>query len=252
MSIPYNIIVNADDFGYSQNVNEAITEAFTLGYINQTTLMVNMPAASSALILARKNGFFNKIGLHLNLTEGTPITSGMKQCDLFCEDGLFKGNIRSLVKKPMKRMACEILKDEIKAQIERYLEFGLPLCHLDSHHHVHTELLIFRLIESVLSKESTDFRSIRIARNLCGHKLSSLPKTLYKHLFNLSLKKHYNVTDYFGSYQDFIDFKTIIRPGKTCEIMVHPVLADGILMDKTDGGKLVKMIGHYDYEREQN
>lgn len=34
--------------------------------------------------------------------------------------------------------------------------------------------------------------------------------------------------------------------------MVHPVLINGVLMDKTDGGKLVKIIGHYDYERKQD
>lgn len=252
MIIPPNIIVNADDFGYSEKVNEAITEAFIHGYINRTTLMVNMPAVSSALLLAQKYGFHNKVGLHLNLTEGTPVTTGMKQCDFFCKDGLFKGNIRSLVKKPIKRSTRDILKDEIKAQIERYFELGLTLCHLDSHHHVHTEILVIRLTESVLSKESTDFRSIRIARNLCDHKFSTLPKTIYKSLLNSHLKKHHDTTDYFGSYQDFTNFQAMIDPGKKCEIMVHPVLINGVLMDKTDGGKLVKIIGHYDYERKQD
>ena len=37
------IIVNADDFGSSRSINEAISLAFSYGYIQRTSIMVNMP-----------------------------------------------------------------------------------------------------------------------------------------------------------------------------------------------------------------
>ena len=39
------VIINADDFGYSSQVNEAVAECFRTGVINRTTIMVNMSAA---------------------------------------------------------------------------------------------------------------------------------------------------------------------------------------------------------------
>ena len=247
--IPSNIIVNADDFGYSDNVNEAIVQAFETGYINQTTLMVNMPSAIKAVELARKNGFVDKVGLHLNLTEGYPLTVGLRNCAFFCEDGRFKGNIRSIVRTKIPKAALSLLREEIRAQIKLYLEYGLTLRHIDSHHHVHTEFAIFRLIESVFSMEKTDFNSMRIARNLCPHTLKDFHKRIYKTILNKAIRNRHTTSDLFGSYNDFVKFRTNISNSRTCEIMVHPVLDNGILVDKTDGGKLVKIPNNYEYGR---
>ena len=46
------LIVNADDFGMSDGVNEGIVSAFTHGIVRSTSLMVRMPAAESAAALA--------------------------------------------------------------------------------------------------------------------------------------------------------------------------------------------------------
>ena len=48
------LIVNADDFGISHEVNEAISLCFMKGYINQTTIMVNMPFFCEAIEMAKK------------------------------------------------------------------------------------------------------------------------------------------------------------------------------------------------------
>ena len=68
------LIVNADDFGRSESVNRAICEAFEKGRVNSTTLMANMPAAKEAYELAKKGGFADKVGIHLNITEGMPMS----------------------------------------------------------------------------------------------------------------------------------------------------------------------------------
>ncbi|MBQ1881054.1 MAG: ChbG/HpnK family deacetylase, partial [Lachnospiraceae bacterium] len=51
------IIVNADDLGISQGVNEAIAECFRMRYISSTTLMVNMDYADEAVEMANRNGW---------------------------------------------------------------------------------------------------------------------------------------------------------------------------------------------------
>ena len=79
------IIVNADDFGRDEESTRAILECFRRGYINQTTLMVNMPCAEKAVVLAREAGFADKIGLHLNLTQGMPLTESIKRFSEMCD-----------------------------------------------------------------------------------------------------------------------------------------------------------------------
>ena len=73
------LFVNADDFGLSHEVNMAIVEAFKKGLINNTTIMVNMPGFEEAVRLAEKYGFFDRVGLHLNLFEGKHLTEDIKR-----------------------------------------------------------------------------------------------------------------------------------------------------------------------------
>ena len=42
------IIINADDFGMTKSVNEAIIELLSIGSISSTSVMVNMEYASEA------------------------------------------------------------------------------------------------------------------------------------------------------------------------------------------------------------
>ena len=72
--IPSNLIINADDFGLNQHVNAAIVKSFGGGLINSTSVMVNMPGFSEAILLAEKNGFQTQIDLHVCLTQGQPIS----------------------------------------------------------------------------------------------------------------------------------------------------------------------------------
>ena len=51
-------IVNADDFGASPSVNQAIDYAFKNGIINKATLMVNMPHVQDAVYKAIRGGVY--------------------------------------------------------------------------------------------------------------------------------------------------------------------------------------------------
>ena len=47
------LIVNADDFGYAQGVNQGIIAAHEAGVVLSTSLMVDMPSAWEATALAK-------------------------------------------------------------------------------------------------------------------------------------------------------------------------------------------------------
>ena len=63
------IIVNADDFGISKEVNEGIVKGFQDGIISSTTVMANMPEFEEAMNLAKKNSKLG-VGVHLNVIDG--------------------------------------------------------------------------------------------------------------------------------------------------------------------------------------
>lgn len=82
------IIINADDFGYSKAVNEAIDLCMVQGLISSTTLMANMPFASEAVNRACLNKYEECIGAHITLTEGKALSRSILNCNrLVDKDG---------------------------------------------------------------------------------------------------------------------------------------------------------------------
>src|SRR5436190_16944781 len=63
------LIINADDFGRSQSINEAIVRAHREGVLTSASLMMNEPACAEAVALAKENPNLG-IGLHLTLLCG--------------------------------------------------------------------------------------------------------------------------------------------------------------------------------------
>src|SRR5712671_178540 len=63
------LIVNADDFGRSRSINEAVIRAHREGILTSASLMVNEEASAEAIALARENPQLG-VGLHLTLLCG--------------------------------------------------------------------------------------------------------------------------------------------------------------------------------------
>lgn len=231
-----SIIRNADDFGKSADVNNAIMTCLRDGLIDRTTLMVNMPYADEAVELAGKEGFGDRIGIHLNLTEGMPLTEGIRKNPLFCgPDGRFHALFCQSTKYRlyMDNLSRKEIYQELSAQLKKYADYGLTLFHVDSHHHVHTNYPIFLAVKS-LSREY-DFASIRLSRNLF-HGGNPVMK-LYKDIYNGKVKKLCRTTtDLFGSFNDFAAYDndeglSDLVSKKSVEIMLHPMYKNGVLMD---------------------
>lgn len=240
MKINKRCIVNADDFGISHEVNEAIKRCFKEGYISNTTLLVNMQYADEAVSMAKENGFFDSVGLHLNLTQGKPLTQTIKNNPLFV-DGLtgefnecFHKNTRTRLYLSSKQLLG--LKEEIEAQMRKYTDYGLTLKHLDSHHHIHTDASIFSIIKPLVNKYG--FRSIRLSKNISISN-GSIMKKIYKKIYNKELRNSVKVTTaYFGDFDDYLCDNLEVggfveNDGKTdiLELMCHPILVNGRLLN---------------------
>lgn len=235
-------IINADDFGKSHEVNIAIYQCFKKRLINRTTLMVNMPFTDEAVEIAKKGGFFDKVGLHANLIEGEPLTKECKESNLCGSDGMLTGAYHHHLRTRLLVPAAirKIYAIEIEAQIIKYLGYGFTLMHLDSHQHTHTDHSVINAIIPLIKKY--EFTSVRLSRNIPPNSISALIK-FYKFIYNNRLSnlksksgKRLVLTDYFGSKKDFMEW---FSPGKlkkeTVEIMVHPIIDNrGIIFDKMD------------------
>lgn len=233
-----NLLINADDFGISDSVNLAIDYCFENNIIQRTSLIVNMDSSDSAVELAKEHGYSDKVGLHLNLIEGVPLSEPIRHT-IFCKNGIFNGqalrrqkNRFFLSKQEQTAVVCEL-----RMQIEKYIEYGLTLRHVDSHEHTHTNPSIFRLMFPLLKEYG--FLSCRLSRNIPECEITGVKK-IYKNIFNKKVNafnkkkqcKQWNVT-YFGSQKDVDKIATDIKFQKnSIEVEVHPNLGvDGKLKD---------------------
>jgi len=222
MRSDYKKIVNADDLGYDMAINKAILESFRRSLITRASLMVNMPGFQDAIQMIQTYPFLSgKIGLHLNLTEGYSLTEPIRACRRFCDESgqfIYKRQTHIFF---LSRPEGEAVYQEMKAQLEKAIDAGVLLSHLDSHHHVHTEWPILKL--AIRLGNNYNVRNIRRARNM-GKEPRPL-KMAYKTFIN-SYLRHYpgiSTTDYFGDIDDLSLFPEERSPkDKSIEIMVHP------------------------------
>jgi chitin disaccharide deacetylase len=139
-----HLIVNADDFALTSGVNRAVIEGHTRGIITSTTIMANMPAFDDAVRLAKDHSSLG-VGLHFNITQGRPITRPASS--LTDGRGEFLGQSTALARRMMTgHLRIEEIANELRAQIEKVLNAGLRLTHVDSHKHTHAIPLVCRAV----------------------------------------------------------------------------------------------------------
>ena len=217
------IIINADDYGLNEHCSRAIEQAFRVGIITDTTMMATGDYFDEAIALAREYGFINQIGVHLNLTEGEPLTDEIRYISDFVTDGCFNKHYRRT--KPLSRKINNAIYQELTAQVEKIQNVGITITHADSHHHIHTALFIAPIVARVCMEHG--ITKIRLHRNIGS--ISGFKMLIKKKYNNWLHSQGFATTDYFGSLRD------IENAGipDNCEIMVHPDFdKNGILIDR--------------------
>ena len=131
-----NLIVNADDLGWTEGVNRGIVEAHRRGLVTSTSLLANGRAFESALAAAISNPQLG-IGVHLNLSDGPPSAPADEVRGLLNEAGELEEGPESLLLRIASRsLALEEVEQEWDAQIGKVRATGIEPTHLDGHKHV--------------------------------------------------------------------------------------------------------------------
>jgi predicted glycoside hydrolase/deacetylase ChbG (UPF0249 family) len=132
------LIVNADDLGADEARNAGIFEAIRAGSVTSASILANGPALKGALQVVRSLPQ-KKVswGIHLNLSEGTPLSAGLNL--LTGKEGSLLGKARThkLLSNPGKPELEKQVAQEIETQIQVLRKAGVRISHLDGHQHVH-------------------------------------------------------------------------------------------------------------------
>ena len=211
------LIPNADDFGYTRDVNDGIIHAHRRGILKATTLMATGAAFDHAAALALENPTLD-VGVHLVLvgSDGFPPTVAR----LISE--MARGRIR--------------IYDELSAQVRKVLEAGIHPSHLDSHKHTH---LLPPVLDAV-ARIAEEFQIPWVRRPfdypLSGGSVPWQRRMLSRGLsfargrFHRVLTSHgCRTTDHFAGFQitghyDAAELARLIRklPEGSTEFMCHP------------------------------
>jgi hopanoid biosynthesis associated protein HpnK len=179
------LIVTADDFGLAPEVNAAVETAHRNGILTAASLMIGAPAAADAVDRARRMPSL-KVGLHIVLTDGYPVSPPSRLPNLVDRSGRFRSDmarasVRIFVDPTVRRQVA----DEIAAQFEAFLATGLRLDHVDCHKHWHLHPTIAGLILDIgqrhgmtaLRIPSEPVRVLRLIDKQTSSKLSWVTST---------------------------------------------------------------------------
>ena len=218
----HSLIINADDFGMNASVNNAILKSIMDGLVTTTTIMVNLEGFEDACVIAEKNRLRDRVGLHINLTQGVPVTAAMKKCPLFCgPEGnyIFRKNEKRIFRLDSE---CKCLVfNEINAQIRKCRKAGIPIRHADSHNHIHEEPGMMGVVMEVLKKN--DIPYLRRVKDMSYH--STFVKRAFRAFYNRMLELNgLSGTDYFGAVDEYLNArnKGLLKKEAVLELMVHP------------------------------
>ena len=166
-----NLIVNADDLGWTEGVNRGIAEAHRNGIVTSASLLANGAAFASGVELARTTPALG-VGVHLNLSDGEPVAEPELVTSLLNDRGELEGKPESLLLRLARRsVLLNEIEQEWDAQIQKVRDVGIEPTHLDGHRHVHMLPGLFEIVLRLAKKHG--IAAVRIS-----HEESSLRAAL--------------------------------------------------------------------------
>lgn len=207
------LIVNADDFGFTRDVNEGIVRAHLRGIVTSTTLMANGSAFQHAAMLAKDHASTLGVGIHLTLIGERALSRPGKA---------LPATPRALAWAVLTR-GLNVVK-ELEAQIGRVLAAGIAPTHLDTHKHAH------------LMPQVADAVGIVSERHCIPWVRRPLDKPVFGALSRRRLERHgcrmadrllgFDLTGRFGEAE--LEALILTLPEGLSEFLCHP----GLLTDE--------------------
>jgi predicted glycoside hydrolase/deacetylase ChbG (UPF0249 family) len=166
-----NLIVNADDLAWTEGVNRGIAEAHRHGIVTSATLLANGAAFASAVELVKATPALG-VGVHLNISDGKPLSRPETVSSLVNDRGEFRGGPEALLLRIARRnLRLKEVEIEWENQIHKVMNAGIHPTHLDGHKHVHMLPGMFEIVLRLAKRNS--IAAVRIS-----HEGSSLRAAL--------------------------------------------------------------------------
>lgn len=222
------LVVNADDFGFTPDVNAGIVHAFREGILTATTLMANGDAFDDAVRLARENPGLD-VGCHFVLCGGghslLPPYPALPASVPRLVSAVYTGALR--------------LEAELEAQLRHIRAAGIQPVHLDTHKHTHLLPPVLDAIVAVAHRHGVRFirRPFDLPMGMLGLPAAPLSKRptalgmqlLRRRFSRILASRGYLATNHFTGFQltgryrtqDLVQLIAHLPEGVT-ELMTHP------------------------------
>lgn len=238
------LIVNADDFGRHELINQAVEKGVAEGCLRSATIMPGGRAFASAVAVAKRHEELG-VGIHFTLVNGFPVLPPAEIPSLVTAEGVFYDDYTVFVKRyALGKVNFEEVRAELAAQLQKLQQSGLALTHADSHQHMHT---LPGIIDIVLSlAKAAGIRAVRTPRSpLFSGEFGGLGQligrlglgTLARVSAFKAGRKGLATPEHFAgivageavSEAYLLDIVRQLQPGTT-EVMMHPGLDNKVLV----------------------
>jgi hopanoid biosynthesis associated protein HpnK len=228
------LIVNGDDLGLCEEVNEGIKRAHLHGILTSASIMANGAAFEDAIRICRSLPRLD-VGVHLTLVEEASVLEDVKS---LVDSGskLHRSAATFATKYMTGRIASEDVERELEAQVRKVRDRGVKVTHLDGHQHLHMLPEIFKIAVKLARKYGIDairYPSEAVSPAMVGS-WRSLARTIQLMPLKLCcyLGRDVDVfrTDHFVGFihggnlnkQNLAKLIQRLPSDGTCELMCHP------------------------------
>ena len=250
-----SIIFNADDFGLTKSVSDAVIGAYREGVLTTATLLAGEDYAPYAAGLAAANPGLS-VGIHFQLVAGKPVTSDISRVrTLVDENGMFPADFMDFFRRLHSGSIDKSqIKIELMSQVKKAMALGVKPSHADSHQHVHMHPGVMAVVAQVMREagirkirnpvEVFDYRLHRPIKFSAGNIIKiAYMNPLFKRWFGRRLTAYGFVYPdiFFGQFfsgamtaANMMKFLSRARAMAdccckdelVCEVMTHPGAAD--------------------------
>jgi chitin disaccharide deacetylase len=210
------LIVNADDFGWSRDVNDGIVYSHRDGILTATTLMAGGVAFDHAVELARATPSLD-VGVHLTLLHTPSVLTG----------AMLPSDVAALLQAVVLRQID--VYAEFAAQVRKIVSAGISPSHLDTHKHTHVLPVVASAVARIVREFGIRWVRMPFDSDASGGLTARLMRTQAWGIRRKLRAAGALTTDHFAGFAatGFLDEERLLaivdglREGTT-ELMCHP------------------------------
>jgi len=219
------LMITCDDAALSHGINQSVTDLYERGMASAASLMTNFPQVDEAFAYFEDYPEL-ELGVHLNLSDGKPLTDIAKHSDLVRGSGKFHDRFILFAYSvfPSDNL-LSIMREEMTAQIEVFTKAGKKPAHLTTHCHFH----VFPSLRNLVYELAEEY-DVQWVRN-SNFRMSVMPfnpMLTIEGNGNNDVPHDFFVPNYIVSMQHWLDhppsqlLNDILKLDGTVELVLHP------------------------------